>query len=365
MESLANRVISQHLATCEADTEATNATAIGIDQAAGQDVVDDRNKFLVRVLVNDSGTMCFVNAALIALSWLTLLCQCLTPSRWSHGYELMRGICQWNPLPLNLRVFQPFLWLLFGAFTEDDLSSQQDILEFTAFITDRLKPQFLSCSWCTRFQFTTQVSHPMLDSEKGEKFAPILLRFINYQDPSCTLTDLVSHWHDDSGVCRASDQAGDCIIFMIDRHIEGQNSKCRQRIDLPSGEILFPCFADTTGTIAFQSYRLAAVTFHIGQTPNGGHHRTALRYRGRWLIYEDNSLPEQVTDLEADILCNLTTLWLVSPSSLAVRTMDRAPEPESGDATTPAGSSLAGTSRSHDSADQPQHKRSSKTERPP
>ena len=41
VESLANRVISQHLATCEADSEATDATALLPDQAAGKDVVDD------------------------------------------------------------------------------------------------------------------------------------------------------------------------------------------------------------------------------------------------------------------------------------------------------------------------------------
>ena len=52
------------------------------------------------------------------LAWCTLLCQGLHPHLWAHGFELLRGLCQWNPIPLNLRVFQPFLWLLFGAFTE-------------------------------------------------------------------------------------------------------------------------------------------------------------------------------------------------------------------------------------------------------
>ena len=155
LEPLANRVISQHLATCEIDPEATNATTICADQAAGKDDVDDKVKHLVRILENDTATMCFANATLTALSWITLLCQCLLPSKWMYGFELMRGLCQWNPLPLNLRVFQPFLWLLFGDFTVDDLSRQQDILEFTSFLIDRMRPTFLSCSWCTRFQHTT------------------------------------------------------------------------------------------------------------------------------------------------------------------------------------------------------------------
>ena len=126
VEPLANRVISQHLATCEADFEATDATALSSDQATGQDAVDGRIKFLVRVLENDTATMCYVNASMTALTWMTMLCQCVKSSMWTRGYALLRGLCQWNPLPLNLRVF-----------TVDDLSEQQDILEFTTFIIDR------------------------------------------------------------------------------------------------------------------------------------------------------------------------------------------------------------------------------------
>jgi len=325
VESLANRVISQHLATCEADSEATDATKIGTDQAAGKDVVDDKTKFMIRVLENETAAMCYVNAAVTALAWATLLCQCLSPSHWACGYELMRGLCQWNPLPLNLRVFQPFLWLLFGAFTVDDLSSQQDILEFTAFLLERLQPKFVSCSWCTRFQYNTKVSHPSLDSEKGAQFAPILMRFIHYSDLQSSLHDIIHHWHDPSGLCRAGDQACSCIIIMFDRHIEGQNKKCQQRIILPHGPISFPCFAETPDQIAFESFRIAAITYHLGVSPNSGHHRTALKYRGHWLVYDDGRLPDALPDLTDEILCNLTTLWLIKPTWLAVRTMDRAP----------------------------------------
>ena len=51
---------------------------------------------------------------------------------------------------------------------------------------------------------------------------------------------------------------------MFDRHIEGQNSKCQQKVLIPSGVVLFPSLVDGTGNIDFQPYRLAAVTFHLG-----------------------------------------------------------------------------------------------------
>ncbi|CAL1131107.1 unnamed protein product [Cladocopium goreaui] len=144
------------------DIEATDPTKDGTVQTAGTDVVDDLPKHMVRILENDTSTMCFANAAMQALTWCTLLCKGLHPDQWAYGFELLRGLSQWNPVPLNLRVFQPFVWLLFGAFTEHDLLSQQDILEFTAFILDRL--------------------------------------------------------------CRASNQACPCLIVMFDRHIEGYAS---------------------------------------------------------------------------------------------------------------------------------------------
>ena len=325
LESLANRVISQHLATCEIDIAATDPTKNSTCEAAGKDDVDDHTKFMVRILENDTSTMCFVNAALIALAWCTLLCQGLNPSCWAFGFELLRGLCQWNPLPLNLRVFQPFLWLLFGAFQIEDLAVQQDILEFTAFIIDRLSPTFLSCRWCTKFQHITRVSHPVLDSEKGDRYAPILLRFINYLDDTCNLTDLIAYWHDFSGLCRASNQERRCLILMFDRHIESHNCKCSQKVQLMSDIVHFPCFADAEGNVIFLPFHIAAVAYHIGNTPNTGHHRTALKYHGQWLAYDDNRLPDHLSELSDDILRNLTMIWLVQPTDTAVRTMERQP----------------------------------------
>ena len=225
---------------------------------------------------------------------------------------------------LNLRTFQPLLWLLFGAFTEEDLMEQQDILEFTTFILDRLGPHFLSCQWCTRFQWVTHVSHPMLDSEKGDRFSPILMRFIDHTALQCTLTDLILHWHDVSGFCRASDQERRCLILMFDRHIEGLAQNCTQKIEITDDTIAFPCFVDTEGNISFQTFHIAAVTFHIGLGPHSGHHRVAIRYHGSWLVYDDNRLPDITDSLTNEILCNMTMVWLVQADAIAARTMHEA-----------------------------------------
>ena len=330
VESATQNILSQHLATCEVDLATAEPAENRSDEAAPRDLTDDKPKFLVRILMNDTGTVCYANATLLALLWCTLLVGGLQPANWTFGYEMMRGACQWTPVPLHLLDYQPFLWLLCGDWTIEDLRMQQDILEFCTFLLSRLQPKFLSCSWCTRFQYVTGVSHPSLDSEKGTQHAPILIRFIDHQAPACELQDLISHWHDPQGLCRASDQAHSCLVLMLDRHIEGLNQKCVQRIDIGANRISFPYFLTAEGDIQMKQYDIAAITYHLGQSPNSGHHRAALRYHGFWMLYDDNRLPDKQTMLSDLILCNLTMIWLVDSCDRASRTMHEHPEHLSG-----------------------------------
>ena len=98
-----------------------------------------------------------------------------------------------------------------------------------------------------------------------------------------------------------------------------------QTIDIADGTVEFPCFADVEGQVSFQTFHIAAVTFHIGHGPNTGHHRTALKYHGSWLVYDDNKLPDHADHLTDEILRNMTMTWLVHDDLTAVRTMHDRP----------------------------------------
>ena len=95
-----------------------------------RDLRDDQVKRLVRVLLNTTGTACYINAFLVALCWCTLLTNGLEPTEWLFGFELMRGLTQWSCVPLNVQLYPPFRWLLTGVWTDDELLAQQDIMEF-------------------------------------------------------------------------------------------------------------------------------------------------------------------------------------------------------------------------------------------
>jgi hypothetical protein len=75
------------------------------------------------------------------------------------------------------------------------------------------------------------------------------------------------------------------------------------------------------GEIQMMPFHLVAVTYHLGLSPNSGHHRATLRYQGHWLSYDDNRLPDSISELTDEILCNATMLWLVQPNATAVRTL--------------------------------------------
>ena len=88
--------------------------------------------------------------------------------------------------------------------------------------------------------------------------------------------------------------------------------------------------------INFLHFRIAAVTFHIGESPHCGHHRAALKYHGNWMVYDDNRLPDIVPQLNDKILRNLTMMWLIQSNDTADRTMTgrstSAPGPADGSA---------------------------------
>ena len=181
VEHTAQHLLSLHLAACPLYTETTDAAEKQSWETTPENAVrdprDDQVKKLVRVLMNTTGTACYINAFMVALSWCTLLTHSLTSNVWQFGFELMRGLTQWSCVPLNVQLFPPFRWLLTGVWSDDELLAQQDIIEFGSILLSRLQPTFISCRWTTRVQHVTKEVDTHLDSENGPQYSPILIRF--------------------------------------------------------------------------------------------------------------------------------------------------------------------------------------------
>ena len=142
VESVANSVISQHLATCEADFEATNSTALLPDQADGKDVVDDAIQIPCEGLgkrhCNHVLCQCGNDCPFLAHTALSKL-GAITMGTWLRTHE---GALSMESYSVELESLSASSVAAIWAFSEADLLSQQDILEFMTFIIDRLQPNF-------------------------------------------------------------------------------------------------------------------------------------------------------------------------------------------------------------------------------
>ena len=277
---------------------------------------------VVRLFRNPSGKACAANAVVACLAWMMLLADGFVYELWHSGFELMRNVVSNSLIPMDLLRLGPFGWLLFGEWSiERFLGQQQDASEFCSYLLNITRPRFLNCSWDNRPSFADGLDSVHLAHEKGSPYSPIKLSFIDLQADSCYLQDLIHVWHDAQGLCRAVKEVGDTLILAIDRH-DLSHSKCLQNIACDNHRILMPCFSNATGDVSMEPFVLCGVVFHLGQTPFSGHYRAGLKYRGHWLLYEDDTLPEKVATLPESVSRNTILFWLVKPTVANVRTMN-------------------------------------------
>ena len=276
---------------------------------------------LIPVFLNQTGTICFANAAVLCLAWMTLLVDGFHPQMWTTGFELLRNVYQAAHRPMDLLNHNPFLWLLMGSWTVDRLHHQQDVCEFLIYLLSMMRPKFLHCEWVTKVALTATPTDNLLEWEKGQQFTPILLPYINHHDATCQLQDLVHQWHEPQGFCRAASEVGQTLILMIDRFNPETQLKCHQIIRF-GDQIAFPCFLDDQGTVSLQPFDICGVIFHLGDSPHTGHYRAALRYQKKWLIYDDHRAPDQASELPSAVLQNCTVFWLIRTNDHSARTMN-------------------------------------------
>ena len=135
LASPAQLVLSQHLATCETDHATSDTAEERTGQAGAKASLEEGGLVMVRILLNRTGTVCFVNALLNALTWLTLLCGGLVPACWKHGFALMRCLTEGTHIPVDILACDPFRWIINGDWEMKDLLTQQDTIDFGHFFS--------------------------------------------------------------------------------------------------------------------------------------------------------------------------------------------------------------------------------------
>lgn len=264
----------------------------------------------IRILYNVNGCMCFANAALLGIAWVTILSDGLHDHMWLQGFELVQQLVQWTPVPLDLRnclglhnVLRGDVWGL------KDLDKQQDLMDFLSYILSVMRPLFLHCGWQTRPEYISPSSDSLLCNEKGSAYLPVMLQLSDTMDPDISLQTLINLWHDAPGLCKAFEKAGTTKCFTIDRVSPETRIKCQHLLALDDFTVQLPHFG-VDGDIIFHRYFVSAFVYHIGATINSGHYRCVICRNGIWYDYDDGALPTRYTVLPSVLQRQLMCVWL-------------------------------------------------------
>lgn len=268
---------------------------------------------MIRVMLNPDHNLCFVNATLQGLAWLTLLCDGLHADHWTMGFEVMQAITLWTAVPLLISRLQPFLAFLTGDWGLESLGRQHDQMDFLCHILMLARPRFINGNWTTLIAWRQNMDDTDLVYECGHTAQPIRMQFANLHALSSDVQSLVNHWHDRSGFHRGLAQVSVGLCVSIDRALDlsspPYSSKCTQLLNISDGWVQFPVHP-ISGDTQWHWYQIVAASFHLGMETQHGHYRTAIRCNSNWYIYDDNRLPEIVSNLPDDLLSQITLLWL-------------------------------------------------------
>ena len=274
--------LSQFLATCSSASPPSGFGAHTI----GQDS-DEGHVIHIPVFMNSTGAACFANVVVICIAWLTLLSNGDDPSQWVHGYELLRNVFLAGHIPMDLPKFDPFLWLLLGEWSVESFRIQHDVCEFATYLLNVMQPHFLHCSWVTMPERLAPGDASM-PSEKGSRFSPIQLAYVDHLADSVQLQSLIDLWHNPRGLCRAAEEVGYQLILMIDRFNPETFTKCQQKIEITHNSVRFPYFSGLEGAVIFETFLqfvqsfftldphhyLATIVRHCGTTHSGCYMKT-------------------------------------------------------------------------------------------
>lgn len=214
------------LAADSMQSEKPHNAEIGDGSATEQHAVTGR---LVRLLLNPAQTLCYANAALQCLAWVSIVSYNVFEDAWSSGFALIQALTAWSPMPLTLYDLAPFDALFSGDdWGKWEKDRQNDLTDFTCHILMQMAPKFVNNAWVTQPALHHNFEGTGLQDEKGHKLQPITLPLFDTALDRCTLTDLIQTWHDSLGLRPSLSEASEVVCLSIDRVVPPHHHKCLQ-----------------------------------------------------------------------------------------------------------------------------------------
>ena len=306
-------LLSQRLATCDGSPEASTLESftIGSNFDEARSTVTPK---AVRILMNPTGCICFANSFFVGLSWLTLCCDTLSSTQWGDGFALLEMLTLLSPVPVDLSTTPAFLDLLRGDWTNVSLFHQQDMIEFSDFMLSVMRPRFVNGAWATRPVLESDLQDTHLPAEKGLQHSVLRLALPPNCAMSLSIGELISHWHDNQGLCRLLQEAPPALCIAIERTCTDTRLKLHHAVYVHDS-MLLPCYDFEMQSTILQKYTVVGITFHKGETLQSGHYQTGLRVKGQWFLYDDGVPPKIQSVLPSEIWQQIVFIWLTRPTS--------------------------------------------------
>lgn len=278
--------------TCQATTELHGQLPCQEPPAAlkSSSTLTTSSKTSLRILVNPTGVLCYINSTIQGLVWLAI--RMYAPSSfWKDGGVLFQAATQLTPSALDVSSHAGFKTLLTKWGLNYNLKRQHDAIEFLNFLVNEVQPVFWSADWTPRWSIGSDVEDG--EFEKGLQFSTIQLSLTegNFDsDSPIQLADLIAVWHDAKVRQRGLTNVGQAFAFSINR-ISDMRDKVHNEILLPADMLIA---VPTHSSTEWPMYPITGVTMHRGNSIESGHYQTSVfTAENRWFHYDDGQIPTQ------------------------------------------------------------------------
>ena len=270
---------------------------------------------ILRLVLNNTGTMCYANCAILCFLWASLSRSSFSFLDWGIGVNSLRHIIESQPgMPYSI---DAQAWFLHLIRCWNDMQRQADCAEFTHKFLGWIASDCFSHQWERRvMQQGISTVHDF-----GDYSMPIVLQIEPELESNMQirLTDLVRHWHGELGMCAGLITPRDLLCVHIDRLIQlpsGHLGKSTHRITF-AGVVEFPIWT-STAELEWEPYQMIAAFAHLGDA-TAGHYQALLRLHHSsrqagepvfWLHCDDGRSPTPCAVFPPAFEAGITCVWL-------------------------------------------------------
>ena len=290
---------------------------------------------MLNLALDNAGTMCYANSAILCFLWSCLSRKSFQRADWGtlsaefHQLLISAGT---GLIKLDEQLQQWFHELI-ASWT--DPNEQADSAEFTHFLLTKVGTTVVSNAWAR----IVMMGEKLITHDFGHVFQPITLQLdpamLTHEDVS--LDNLIRLWSNELGMTSGLTTPKDLLVFHLDRFVQtpqGQLRKLRTAVRF--------CWAvhvpimQTSGQCTWEPYQVIAAFAHLGDSRRG-HYQAILRTfpdmhdlaaPTTWLFCDDRQIPTRCWTFPPMFEEGVTCFWLCKATALDLYQLPTHPEPE-------------------------------------